>query len=115
MKSILNAIGWFSLLCLVFGEIRENRSSICDMSGDNCEKRIFEQFQVNGTTTKVNTTFTNKSNNNVAAVNTEALAHLITNQENGKKLICVFKLASIDLCGLTRKTNIQIEGKTTLS
>lgn len=83
---VVAAVVWLSLWCPAFGEIHENRSTLCDMSGDNCEKFSFEQFQANGIKTKVNITHLNKSNNTSTVVNTDALVNLISNQENGNLL-----------------------------
>lgn len=81
---MVKTIIWFSLVYSVLCEIRENRPKLCDMSGDNCEKFSFEQFQTNLTKTKVNATNLKKNKNDSAVVTTDAFANLITNEEHGK-------------------------------
>lgn len=94
MKSMVKTIIWLSLLYSAFCEIRENRSKLCDMSSDNCEKFSFEQFQSNLTKTKVNVTNLKKINNNSEVVTTDAFANLIINEEHGK-LIYVTQLVYV--------------------
>lgn len=70
---------------LVSCQTFKNRSAQCDVTGDNCDKFSFEQFQINAT--KVNTSAMKKSDESIGAVDTGAFANLINSQENGKSNI----------------------------
>lgn len=92
MNSTMQTIFWLIFVYssgtyynrLVSCETHKNRSTQCDMTGDNCPKQkfSFERFQMNAI--KVNTSTMKKSGDNIGAVDTGALANLINNQENGK-------------------------------